>query len=121
MDLTPLFKIFPLRTWLLIAAAVALLALVLAWGQSRYDAGVADADARWKAAGEKLAADARRSSDAATRREAPRLAAHAAQVAEEKEKIDEALADGRSPLDALFPAAGGVRDDADRRGGQAAR
>ena len=52
-----------------------------------------------------------KAASAADRREAPRIENHAAQVAAEKEKIDEAIAAGSSPLDVLF----GVRPDAGRR------
>lgn len=99
-----LSRALPVKTWLMIGGAIAVVAAVLWFGHSRYQAGVADTDAKWEAAGEKLAQQARQSADAATRREAPRIAAHAAQVAAEKDKIDEAIAEGSSPLDALFPA-----------------
>jgi len=102
MDLTPLFRLLPLKTWLMILAAIALLIAVLAWGQSRYDAGVEDTDAKWKAAGEKLARQARAAATEADRREARRIEDHQARVAEEREKIDEAVAAGDSPLDVLF-------------------
>jgi glycerol dehydrogenase-like iron-containing ADH family enzyme len=95
------------RQWLIVGAGLAIIALwltILAWGNSRYRAGVADTDAKWTEASDRLAEQARASADVATRREAPRITAHAAQVAAEKEKIDEAIAEGRSPLDALFPA-----------------
>ncbi len=88
----------------MIGGVIALVAAILWWGNSRYQAGVTDTDAKWRAASARLAEQAGRSADAATRREAPRIAAHAAQVAAEKEKIDDAIAEGRSPLDALFPA-----------------
>lgn len=104
-----------LKTWLMTGGAVALIALFIWWGNERHTQGVEETDAKWQLAADKLAAEAAKSADAATRREAPRIAAHAAQVAAEKEKIDEAIAEGRSPLDALFPAAGGVRDDAGPR------
>ena len=97
-------RALPLKTWLMIGGAIALVAAVLWFGNSRYQAGVRDTDAKWEAAAALLAEQARKSANAATRREAPRIEAHAAQVAAEKEKIDEAIAEGRSPLDALFPA-----------------
>lgn len=99
-----LARALPGKTWLMIGGAIALIAAVLWFGHSRYQAGVADTDAKWEAAAEKLAEQARQSADAATRREATRIEAHAAQVAAEKEKIDAAIAEGSSPLDALFPA-----------------
>lgn len=97
-------RALPVKTWLMIGGAIVLIAAVLWFGHSRYQAGVSDTDAKWEAAAEKLAEQARQSADSATRREAPRIAAHAAQVAAEKEKIDAAIAEGSSPLDALFPA-----------------
>lgn len=110
-----LARALPRKTWVMIGAVVALAALFIWWGNERHTQGVEETDAKWQLASDKLAAEAARSADAATRREAPRIAAHAAQVAAEKEKIDEAIAEGRSPLDALFPAAGGVRDDSGSR------
>lgn len=92
----------------LIAFAVGALALaaiiiaVLMWGQSRYDAGVEATDAKWVAAGQKLQDQARASGRAADVREADRIEDHAARVAAEKERIDDAVAAGSSPLDALF-------------------
>lgn len=97
------------------AAVVILIVVVLSWGQSRFDAGVTDTDARWVEAGRRLEEQAATSADAADRREAPRIENHAAQVAAEKEKIDEAVAAGSSPLDALF----GVRADTGRRASDA--
>jgi len=102
-----LFRAVPLRAWLIVGAALLALALVLWYGQSRYAAGVRDADARWEAAAARLVKQAARSASAADRAEAPRLEDHAARVAEEKERVDEALDEGRSPFDVLFP--GSVR------------
>lgn len=95
------------KGWMVVGVLAGVLILwitILAWGDRRYDAGVTDTDAKWEEASAKLAAQAAKSADAATRREAPRIANHAAQVAAEKEKIDDAIDEGRSPLDALFPA-----------------
>lgn len=86
----------------LLAAGVMLIIAVLAWGDSRYDAGVQDTDAKWKQASEKLARAAAKSGQAADAREAQRIRNHASRVADEKEKIDEAVASGASPLDVLF-------------------
>ena len=97
-----------------VAGVVILIVVVLSWGQSRYDAGVSATDARWVAAGKRLEEQAAASADAADRREVPRIENHTARVAEEKEKIDEAVAAGASPLDVLF----GVRADAGRRPAQ---
>lgn len=97
------------RGWGLLGAvivAVVIWVLILAWGQARYDAGrtagAAEADARWRAAAQRLEQRLDRSAAAADRREADRIRDHQAAVAEEKEKIDEAVDAGRSPLDVLF-------------------
>lgn len=98
---------FPLKEKL-IAFAVGALALaaivigILMWGQSRYDAGVVATDAKWVAAGQKLQDQARASGRAADVKEADRIEDHAARMAAEKERIDDAVAVGGSPLDALF-------------------
>lgn len=84
---------------------VALTVAVLAWGDARYREGVKDTDARWLEAGRRLEAEAKEAGTVADRREAERIGEHTARVAEEKEKIDEAVAAGDSPLDVLF---GGV-------------
>lgn len=99
-----LFRSVPPRVWLA-AGAVLLAAVTVLWyGQSRYAAGVRDADARWEAAATRLVKQAERSASEADRAEAPRLEDHAARVAEEKERVDEALDEGRSPFDVLFPS-----------------
>ena len=98
-------RVMPLRSWLILAALVALLIAVLDWGDARYRAGEADTDAKWRQASERLESQARKAGTVADRREADRIEDHAARVAREKEKIDEATASGASPLDALF---GGV-------------
>lgn len=105
MNLIAFFGALTPRAWkaLGLIAVVALLIFgVLAWGNSRYDAGVADTDAKWKKASEDLARAAAKSGDAADAREAQRIRNHASRVADEKEKIDEAVATGASPLDVLF-------------------
>lgn len=102
MNPLALIRLLPLKTWLLIGAALALVVGLLWFGQARYKDGMADADARWAAAAEKLEAQARKSSDKADVREADRIEDHAAAVAAEKERIDEAVAAGNSPLDVLF-------------------
>lgn len=94
-----------------VAAIVIVVVLILSWGQSRYDAGEKEADARWVEAGRRLENQAAQSATAADRREALRIETHTARVAEEKEKIDEAIAAGSSPFDVLF----GVRADPGRR------
>lgn len=104
------------RAWSWVVAIGAPILLVVgallaldAWGDRRFRAGEAASDAAWKAASDKLIAEAATSANAATRKEAARIADHAAKVEQEKEKIDAAIANGSSQFDALFPAAGGVR------------
>lgn len=81
-----------------------------AWGDSRYRAGVDATDAAWKAASDKALKDAVAAGAVATKNELGRLIEHQAKVEDEKEAIDAALANGTSPVDALFPAAdNGVR------------
>lgn len=107
MNPLPLLRALSPRAWGYIGFGLLSLAvwlLILAWGNSRYNAGVTDTDVKWQAASAELAKKAANSADAATRQEAPRIVNHAAQVAAEKERIDEAVADGRSPLDQLFPS-----------------
>lgn len=94
--------------------AIPLLILLVLWlalvayGNSRFKAGEQAADAKWIEAGRRLEEQARQSADAATKNEAPRIRDRLDQVAEEKERIDAAVAAGTSPFDALFPLAGGV-------------
>jgi uncharacterized membrane protein len=95
-------KFFPLKTWLLIGGVLLAISAVLWFGHARYQDGVADADARWVAAGERLAKQAEKAGTVADKREAVRIEDHAAAVAAEKERIDEAVAAGDSPLDVLF-------------------
>lgn len=85
---------------------VGLVVAVMAWGDARYREGVKDTDAKWIEAGRRLEDQARKAGTVADRREAERIGEHTAQVAKEREKIDEAVAAGDSPLDVLF---GGVR------------
>lgn len=104
------FRSLTAPAWAAVAAIVAailglLIFAVLSWGQSRYDDGVTDTDARWEAAGRRLERQAERAGTAADRREAARIDDHTAALAAEKKEIDDAIAEGVSPLDVLFPAA----------------
>jgi hypothetical protein len=103
-----LLRLMPIKSWLILGGVVLLilalwLALV-AYGNARFNAGAKHEEAKWLEASAALAAEAKKSADRATRREALRIEEHAAKVAAEKEKLDAAAADGTSPLDALFPA-----------------
>lgn len=87
-------------------AAIALFLAILwgldAYGDKRYSQGKNDADAAWKAASDKLVQQSVASGQRADVAAAARQADFAAKVEEEKEKIDEAVAEGSSPLDVLF-------------------
>lgn len=93
-----------------IALGLGGLALVVAaimwYGHSKYQAGVRDTDAAWHAAEQAMLAKAAGAASAADRAAAASAANYAGQVAKEKEAINEAVLDGRSPFDGLFPAAG---------------
>lgn len=104
-------------TWTLIGVVGLIAALwigLILYGNARYRAGVEDTDAKWVAAGEKLKAQAAKSATRADQAEARRIEDHTEQLAAEKERIDAAISEGRSPLDALFPAADRVRHDPNR-------
>lgn len=83
-----------------------LVAGVLAWGHSKYRAGhkdgVAEVDAEWRAANEKLKAQAANSATKADDRAAERLDEQRQQAAEDRKAVEDATANGSSPLDALF-------------------
>lgn len=80
-----------------------------AWGDSRYRAGEDASDAAWKAASDKLVAEAATAANAAERAAAAQQAAFAARQEKEKERIDAAISNGASPVDVLFPVDNGVR------------
>lgn len=95
------------KVWMGLGAVAVLIGLwfaLMAWGNSRYEAGVTHTDAKWAEAGERLAAQVETAGAAADVKEAERIENHTERLAAEREKIDEAVAQGRSPLDALFPA-----------------
>lgn len=87
-----------------IAIIGAFYAILDAYGDSRYEAGEAHADAAWKAASDKLIAKSQGAGAAADKKAAAREAEFAADVEAEKEKIDEALDHGDSPFDVMFAA-----------------
>lgn len=96
--------------------AVPLLVLVAfyialdAYGDSRFREGRQVENAAWKTAQDKLLAQAAQATTKADKIALAVTLEHAAKVEEEKEKVDEAIANGGSPLDVLFPSADGVRD-----------
>lgn len=88
-----------------ILALAAYLAL-LWWGNSRYNAGVEDTDAKWAEASAKLEHQAEVGAAQATGESAARVEQHNERLAAEKEKLDEAERTGSSAIDALFPVGG---------------
>lgn len=98
---------FPIPRWALLAIGAVLIAITLAfaitsYGNSRFDAGEASADAKWKAASERLVEKARKSAARQDTAAAARAADYAAKVEDEKEKIERATAEGSSPFDVMF-------------------
>lgn len=109
----------PFRGWILGGIGLILLLLALwaalnAYGDRRYDQGREDNERAWRAAEAKLHAQEKAASAGADQSAAKREAEHAASVAEEKGKIDDAIREGYSPLDVLFARSGGVCVDKDR-------
>lgn len=93
---------------LAVYGGLVLLILLGLWlyGQSRFNAGVRETDAKWEEAGRVLQRAAVTSAgvaDVAARRRAENFAN---QVAEERERIGEAEASNRSGFDILFGPAG---------------
>lgn len=75
-----------------------------AYGDSRFREGRAAENAAWKEAQDNLLAKAAKSSAKADREAIAAQMDQAAKVEEEKEKVDDAIANGTSPFDVLFPA-----------------
>lgn len=72
------------------------------YGDARYDDGVAAERAAWEEADRQLQIKVAKAQTEATASAIKREERHAVAVAEEREKINEAVAEGRSPLDVLF-------------------
>lgn len=89
-------------------ALAALMAVAAVWfsidayGDARYDAGQAKADADWKAAAEKLEEQSEEAGQKAETGAIEREAEYVERLEEEKERIDDAVREGDSPLDVLF-------------------
>lgn len=75
-----------------------------AYGDSRFREGRAVENKAWKDAQDKLLAAAAQSSSRADREALAITLEHAAKVEEEKERVDDAIANGSSPFDVLFPS-----------------
>ncbi len=72
------------------------------YGDARYDDGVQAERAAWEEADRQLQIKVAKAQTEATASAIKREERYAAAVAEEREKIDEAVAEGRSPFDVLF-------------------
>lgn len=97
-------RIAKLIVWGLIVAIVVFLLYraVDSYGDRRAREARDAERAAWVAAGEKLKADAAKSATKADDAAAKRLAEHMEQSNADKQAVDEAVANGTSPLDALF-------------------
>jgi hypothetical protein len=99
------------KLWARLIAYVGIPLLVLglvwlwlnAYGDRRYDEGIAAERSAWVEASEKLKQQAAASATKADDAAAERLAEHAVEAAVEQEKVNEAIAAGSSPIDVLFP------------------
>ncbi len=97
------------RVWKILAIIAAILLClwflyraVDSYGDRREADGVAKEKAAWLEADRKLQEKVTRARGQADASAAHREAKHTAEVAVEREKINEAIADGRSPFDVLF-------------------
>lgn len=99
--------------WKWIGVAVAALVIVStvffsiqAYGNSRFEAGEAKADAAWAAAADKLEEESKASATAADVPAIERQIEYNEKLAEEKDKIDEASETGGSVFDVMFDTDG---------------
>ncbi len=95
----------PRWAWLAIGGLVLLVVFYVMldrYGDSRFEAGKAQADAEWKAASERLVEKAHKSAAEADVAAAARAEDYAAKVADEQERIENAVEQGASPMDVLF-------------------
>lgn len=95
----PKLAIYGIGALLLIGA---ILGGVWAIHRDGYKDGKRDADKAWQAASDKLIEDAAKAGAKADKKAAARAADFAAKQEDEKEKIDAAVQNGSSPLDAIF-------------------
>lgn len=77
-----------------------------AYGDARFEAGVAETDAAYAAAAKALEASSRSAAAKADKPARAREEAYFERLEQEKEKVDAAVAKGHDPLDELFGAAG---------------
>ena len=95
----------PRWAWYAIGAAllvVAILAERTAFGNRRFNAGEAHADAAWQKASDELLRKAANARTAADKEAAARDAEYAARVKDERARLEKAEAEGTSPFDVIF-------------------
>lgn len=95
----------PRWAWIAIGAVLLLAALYFAldrFGDARYREGHADADREWQEASNRLIEKAWKAETKADANAAERAADFAAKQEDEKQRIEEAVEHGGSPLDVLF-------------------
>lgn len=85
-----------------IAAIAAFFAVLNAYGDSRFREGRAVENAAWMLANDKLLAEAAAASSSADAQDLALKLDHTEKLKDEKEKIDDAIDKGGSPLDVLF-------------------
>lgn len=89
-----------------IAALAILLGSFMAWSAHKYrvgyNAGVSATDKKWEDAAALLKKDAAQSATKADDAAVKRLEEHVAQANEDQAKVDAAVRNGSSPLDAIF-------------------
>lgn len=97
----------PRWAWVVLGGLALLAALYFAldsYGDKRYASGKADENAAWKKAEADLLKRSANATAKADKVLAANAATHAAEVADERKKIDAANAEGSSPIDVLFGA-----------------
>lgn len=94
------------RIGIVVAIFAALIGGVLLWGNSKYraghDDGVTQTEAKYEAAKQKLREEAEASASKADDKALERLEQHEAQVENDRKAVEDANANGTSPLDAIF-------------------
>lgn len=79
-----------------------------AWGDSRFRAGEKLERGKWEAASNKLLAESANASTQAEKNAAAAALDFAARQQIERDRINDALENGSSPVDALFPVGNGM-------------
>jgi hypothetical protein len=98
------------RGWKILGIAAVIAAIVFcfwwaldAYGDREFAAGQAKERSAWEQAEKNFQRQAEQARTEADAKAVQREIEHAAEVRKEREEIDEAVAEGRSPFDVLFP------------------